>query len=182
LEHLKSAYKVCLDSKAKFLHAYSAGSLGNGYLNIDEPEKALPILKKGTDPEYIERGVWTVHPFTILAEVYRCMGQNELAMDTISKALNLARKSGEQGFEAWAMLTMARVQLDSGQEDKAWHWYQHAMKKGIGLSMQPLVAICYKEFKSAGTYRESLGNAQSDLIKAEKMYRTMMIAAPSFMN
>ncbi len=181
LEHLKSAYKVCLDSKAKFLHAYSAGSLGNGYLNIDEPEKALPILKKGTDPEHIERGVWTVHPFTILAEVYRCTGQNELAMDTISKALKLARESGEQGFEAWAMLTMARVHLDEGREEKAWQWYKHAIHKGISLSMQPLVAICYKEFRDASHYLESLENAQSDLIKAEKMYRTMIIAAPSFM-
>jgi len=47
--------------------------------------------------------------------------------------------------------------------------------------MQPLVAACYKELNEVGFHHGQIEIAQSAFLKAEGMYRSMMIVVPSFM-
>jgi tetratricopeptide (TPR) repeat protein len=173
LKHLEKGYKVCLDSKIKFMHSYSAGALGCGYLLNKEPNRALALLKQGTSTDYLDHGVWTVHSLTILGAAYRCIGQHRLATDTLSRALKLAGESEEWGFESWAMASMARIQFDAQNLQAARHWYLKALEQASIHFMRPLVAHCYQGL--GDTYR-CLGQndeAQSAFEKATDMYRSM---------
>jgi predicted ATPase/class 3 adenylate cyclase len=173
LEHLEKGYEECLNANVKFVHSFTAGALGHAYLLNKEPARALTVLKEGTKPEYLERGIWTVHSLTALADAYRVTGKIDPALDTISRTLKLASDSEERGFESWAMLVMARINADAGRIEGAKQWYQRALKQAADLSMLPLVAHCHQ---GLGDLHQSLGEknkAQSEFDTAHEMYRSL---------
>jgi tetratricopeptide (TPR) repeat protein len=173
LEHLEKSYKECLNSKVKFVHSYTAGALGQVYLLTKEPSSALSVLKEGTKPEYIERGVWTIQSFTALADAYRVTGEIDLAMDAISRALKLAGESEERGFEAWAMMVKARIKSDADQMNEARQWYRRALKQAGDLSMRPLIAHCHQELCDLHLRHGKKDEAQLEFDTAQEMYRAL---------
>ena len=173
LEHLEAGYNKCLISTVSFVHSYTAGALGLAYLLKNERAQALSVLLEGTKPEYLERGIFAVHPLTVLADAYRVTGEINLAMETISRALKLASESEERGFESWAMLGMSRINADADRIEDARQWYQRALKQASDLSMRPLIAHCHQ---GLGDLHQRLGEkkgAQTEIKKACDMYRSL---------
>ena len=144
LEHSEKRFANCLNSKVKFEHSYTAVALGHAYPLNKELARALSVLKEGTQSEYLERGIWAVQSFTVLADAYRVTGEINPAMELISRALKLASESEERGFESWAMLVKARINADADRIEDARRWYRQALKKAAALSMRPLVAHCHQ--------------------------------------
>jgi class 3 adenylate cyclase/tetratricopeptide (TPR) repeat protein len=173
LEYLEKSYEVCLNSKVTFVRSYTAGAIGQAYILDGKLKQALAVLTEGTRPEYIERGIWTVHLLTVLADAYRVTGDVALALDTLSRALDLAAKSGERGFESWAMVVMARIKSDMEQVDEATQWYDRSLKQADELSMRPLVAHCHQGlgelYRRLGKKEEAL----SEFDTANGMYRAL---------
>jgi tetratricopeptide (TPR) repeat protein len=173
LEYLEKSYEDCLNSKVTFVRSYTAGAIGQAYILDGKPKQALAVLTEGSRPEYIERGIWTVHLLTVLADAYRVTGDVDLALDTLSRALDLAAKSGERGFEAWAMFVMARIKSHMEQVDEATQWYDRSLKQADELSMRPLVAHCHQ---GIGELYQRLGNKEGALLEfdtANEMYRAL---------
>jgi predicted ATPase len=173
LKHLEKGYKECLNANVKFVHSFTAGALGDAYLLNNEPARALSVLKEGTKPEYLERGIWTVQSLTVLADAYRVTGEINPALDTISRTLKLASESEERGFESWAMFVMARINADAGRTRDAKQWYQQALKQATDLSMLPLIAHCHH---GLGDLHQHLGEketAKSEIKKACDIYRSL---------
>jgi tetratricopeptide (TPR) repeat protein len=139
---LAKGHDICRFYRVQFIYPYAAGSLGYAYLLADEPKRALSVLEEGTKPGNLKGGVWTVHPLTVLADTYRTVGQFQLATETISNALSLANKGQERGFEAWAMLAMARIEAELDRFEEAEAWYRRAVELASNLSMRPLVVLC----------------------------------------
>jgi class 3 adenylate cyclase/tetratricopeptide (TPR) repeat protein len=173
LEHLEEGYRNCLISTVRFVQSYTAGALGLAYLLKNENTRALSVLLEGTKPEYLERGIWAVHPLTVLADAYRVTGEINLAMETISRALKLASKSEERGFESWAMVVMARINADADRIEEARQWYQRTLKQASELSMRPLVAHCHQGLGDVHRRFGKNGAAQSAFDTAREMYRSL---------
>jgi tetratricopeptide (TPR) repeat protein len=155
------------------VHSYTAGALGHAYLLNKETARALSVLKEGTKPEYLERGIWTVQSLTVLADAYRVTGEINQAMETILRALKLASESEEQGFESWAMLVMARTSADAGRTEDAKQWYQRALKQAADLSMLPLVAHCHEGLGAVHFHLGEKNVAKSEFDTAHEMYRSL---------
>jgi tetratricopeptide (TPR) repeat protein len=140
---LEKSHELCRLSEVQ-MYSYNVGSLGYAYLLAKEPKRALTLLEEGAKDDYLHASFWPVHPLTVLADAYRAVGEFSLATETGSRALKLADKREERGFEAWAMLVMAGIKDAAEQLEEATQWYQRALQQASNLSMRPLVAHCHK--------------------------------------
>jgi len=170
---LEKGHELCRVSKVQFVYPYTAGSLGYAYLLANETMRALTVLEEGTKPGNLEGGVWTVHPLTVLGDTYRAVGEIALATETVSNALWLADEGEERGFEAWAMLVMARINVDAGRLEEAEGWYRRALEHASNLSMRPLVAHCHEGLGHVYLKTENREEANSELAAATELYRSM---------
>ena len=170
---LEKCYELCRISKVQGMYSYSTGSLGYAYLLSREPERALNILEEGINKDYLQASYWPTHPMIVLADAYRAVGKFALAIDTASRALELADGREERGFEAWAIFVMATINSDTGRKVDAKQWYQRALKQASDLSMKPLVAHCHN---GLGNCYLKLGNekkAQLESKRADDIYRSL---------
>jgi len=170
---LEKGYQVSLISKMQFFHSFSAGALGQAYLLTDEPRRALEVLEEATQPGILERGVWTVHPLTILADAYRATGESALAMATVSRALMLADEGQARGFEAWAMRVAARIHADANRPEEAEDWYRRGLQQATQLFMRPLVAHCHHGLGDLCLRLGDETKASSEFTTAREVYRSL---------
>jgi class 3 adenylate cyclase/tetratricopeptide (TPR) repeat protein len=170
---LEKGHELCRFSKVQFVYPYTAGTLGYAYLLANEPMRALTVLEEGTKSGNLEGGVWTVHPLTVLGDTYRAVGEIALATETVSNALWLADEGEERGFEAWAMLVMARTNADAGRLGEAEEWYRRALEQASNLSMRPLVAHCHEGLGLLYLKTENNEQARPELAAAIDLYRSM---------
>jgi tetratricopeptide (TPR) repeat protein len=173
LSLLEKGHKLCRLSKIPFGYPFAAGSLGYAYLLANEPKRALTVLEEGTKPSNLQGAIWIVHPMTVLADTYRAVRDIALATETASRALKLANEGEARGFEAWAMLGMARINNTAERLEEAKQWYQRGLQQATNLAMRPLVAHCHKGLSN---YYLSLGNdkeAQLENKKAIEIYSSL---------
>jgi class 3 adenylate cyclase/tetratricopeptide (TPR) repeat protein len=170
---LEKGHELGLSSEAQSMFSYTAGSLGYAYLLAKEPRRALTVLEEGAKDENLQASFWPTHPLTVLADAYRAVGEVALATETASRALKLADKREERGFEAWAMLVMAGINDAAERLEEAKQWYRRALQQASNLSMRPLVAHCHKGLSNCYL---SLGNekeAQLENKIALEIYRSL---------
>jgi tetratricopeptide (TPR) repeat protein len=170
---LEKGHELCRFSKVQFVYPYTAGSLGYAYLLANEPMRALTVLEEGTKPGNLEGAVWTCHPLTVLADTYRAVGEIALASETVSNALWIADEGEEQGFEAWAMLVMARIKAEAGRLEEAEECYRRALEHASNLSMRPLVAHCHGGLGHVYLKTKNREEAHYELASATELYRSM---------
>ena len=101
------------------------------------------MLEEGAKEDNIQASFWPTPPLAVLADAYRLVGNTSLAVETIFRALNMARKRDERGFEAWSMLVMAMVKIDEEKPSESKEWYLRTLQQATNLSMRPLVAHCH---------------------------------------
>jgi len=170
---LEKAYELCRSSKVQFVYAYTAGGLGYAYLQANEPERALSVLKECARDEILQASFWTTHTLTVLADAYCTVGDFTLATETVSRALNLANKREESGFEAWAMFVMAGIKEKVDKLEEARQWYQRASERASNLSMQPLIAHCHKGIGRVYCHLGKEIEAQLEIKLASEIYNSI---------
>ncbi|OEU79041.1 MAG: hypothetical protein BA872_09825 [Desulfobacterales bacterium C00003060] len=174
LQLLEKSHQTCFNSGVRSLFSYTAGSLGYAYLLLNEPSRALTILEEGVREENLEAAAfWISHPLTVLADAYRANGKKELAIETATRALEVASSREERTLEAWAMLVMAEVNADVGWLEQAMHWYRRGLNQAAELSMLPLTAHCHMGLGQLYLKTGHSEGAGSEIEAAIDLYRSM---------
>ncbi len=174
LQLLEKSHQTCFNSGVRSLFSYTAGSLGYAYLLLNEPSRALTILEEGVREENLEAAAfWISHPLTVLADAYRANGKKELAIETATRALDVASSRQERTLEAWAMLVMAEVNADVGWLEQAMHWYRRGLNQAAELSMLPLTAHCHMGLGQLYLKTGHSEGAGSEIEAAVDLYRSM---------
>jgi tetratricopeptide (TPR) repeat protein len=138
--------------------------------------QAVQILEEAVKPQNLDvSAIPSIYPRTLLAEAYNLEGQIERAIKTAEEALSNSRRTGLQGFGAWAFFVMAKIQSNCGTElmERAVESYHQAMDQAKELSMRPLLAHCHlglgQLFRATGRIKE----AQTPIQAAVDLYRSM---------
>jgi hypothetical protein len=79
-----------------------------------------------------------------LGEAYLIANRVDDAHSCADRALNIAMRRGERGFEAWALRLLGGVATAEGRNyDEAQSHYDGALAKASQLRMRPLIAHCH---------------------------------------
>jgi tetratricopeptide (TPR) repeat protein len=170
---LEKGYELCRFSEVQSMYSYTVGSLGYAYLFAKEPRRALAVLEEGAKDDKLQASFWPTHPLTVLADAYCAVGEISMASETASRALKLSNKREERGFEAWALLVMARINHAAERFEEAGQWYRRALEQASNLSMRPLVAHCHAGLGYICLKTENREEAYSELATATELYRSM---------
>ena len=171
---LEKSYEQCRQSGVRTHFSYTMGNLGYAYLLSNEPGRALTILEEGAEKENLDAAsFWVAHPLIVLAEAYRVAGNPNLANETISRALKLARTREERALEAWAMSVIAKVNADMNQIDQAIDWYRRGLSTASEFSMLPLTAHCHLGLGQAYFNQGKSSEARNELLAASDLFRDM---------
>jgi tetratricopeptide (TPR) repeat protein len=120
--------------------------LGQAYCLVGRADEAVALIEKARSME--EAGgnmLWVPVNLTTLATAYSALRRSTEALETAELALDCARRFGQRGNEAWALLTRGDVLLacESSAHAQIVDAYASAMALGLELKMLPLVARCH---------------------------------------
>jgi len=117
---------------------------GNAIL-LELYELLLPLEKWHPQPAQAARF------YNNLGEVYRALGQMELAREYLQRALQLCRQEGDRGGEGWALNRLGRVYSILGQRERAREHFEQALSicKEIGDREEEVTTLN----NLAGVYR-----------------------------
>jgi tetratricopeptide (TPR) repeat protein len=114
-----------------------ASTLGSARLLEGRVAEALPLLEEAAQHG---RAIGFMHGHSLvlglLADGYPQAGRPEDASRTAGEALELARKHGERGWEAWALRALGGISGDPAH-------YGAALALAVELGMRPLQAHCH---------------------------------------
>jgi two-component system response regulator AtoC len=121
-----------------------AGRLDEGLATLEEASRIAE-----------DRGLVANHALRLAwyGEAERLAGRLDRAEALATRALELARKHGERGHEAWALLTVAALRSDRGAPEDAGRAYREALALSEELGMQPLAARCRLGLSALGRAR-----------------------------
>lgn len=150
--------------------------LGHVYALSERVEEGVSLLQQAiTDYEFMG----TEHHFSIsvvqLGDAYLLAARVKDARACADRAMMVAGRRGERGFEAWALRLLGDIasRQDSFDGIAAETHYRAAMARASELGMRPLAAHCHlgvgKLYRSTG--KSEL--AHEHLSTAAAMYREM---------
>ena len=173
LDLLLKANTMNREADMQSIFSFVAGSLGNVYLLLKQPEKALPILTEAVDHRFFNSSVIpAIYTINALSEAHRLCGQIDKAIETSEKALKIYRETAERTFGAWTLYTAAKIQSDNHQEQQAVHTLHQANILAETLKMKPLLTHCYFELGRLSLDKKS-EDARSSIFKAIDLYRSL---------
>jgi tetratricopeptide (TPR) repeat protein len=173
---LEKALGMCREFDVLAAFSFTAASLGHAQSLLGRPDYALPILQEAVRPQKASfSAVPSSYPLTALAEVYRLKGDTKKAIHNAEEALSISRQSEEQGFAAWALYYMAKIQSEdkSEQIQHAIQTYRQAMEQALGLGMRPLAAHNHLGLGQVYLKKGEPRKARSELMAAIDLYRSM---------
>jgi hypothetical protein len=150
--------------------------LGRAYALSGRTEEGLSLLEEGIRQAQVTRFMFgQALRLAWQAEAYSKVGRMAAADDQAGRALELARKHGERGHEAWALFTIGAIAAhrEPVQMEAAETSYRAAHALAYDLAMRPLVAHCHLGLGKL--YRRTADRAKADehLTTATTMYREM---------
>ena len=173
LDLLLKANTMGRESDMQSIYTFVAGSLGDAYLLMGKPEKALPILFEAIDRRYFHSSVIPpIYTITVLAEAYRQKGQIDMAVKTSEKAQRIFEKNQERCFGAWTLYVAARIQSDNTQKQIANQLLIRAIELAKSMGMRPLLAHCYLELGKLSSQAPN-EDARGAIQKAIALYRSL---------
>jgi tetratricopeptide (TPR) repeat protein len=121
----------------------AAASLGISYAESGRLDEGLALLQEA-DARARHMGFVFGHALTLslLGEVLLRTGIDEEAWGTGTQAVHVARTSGEEGNEAWALHLLGAVAAHMGRQEVAAEHYMQALAIADRLGMNPLRARC----------------------------------------
>jgi tetratricopeptide (TPR) repeat protein len=110
-----------------------------------------------------------------LAETHLLAGRADDAIGAGSRALELSRKHGERGNEAWVLRLLGEIAAHANppDEESGVGHYRAALGSATELGMRPLVAHCHLGLGKLYRRTGDPGKAQEHLMSAASMYRDM---------
>jgi tetratricopeptide (TPR) repeat protein len=176
IESLHQALALIRDAHVQAFVSFTGGSMGQAHLLMGRVGQALQILEEAVRPQNLDVSVVPpIYPKIVLAEAYALEGQIERAIETVEEALSTSRRTGEQGFGAWALFVRAKIHSNYGAElmERAVESYRQAINQAKELQMRPLLAHCHlglgQLFLAEGRKEE----ARTEIQAAVDLYRSM---------
>jgi len=176
---LEKALTLCREADVMSAFSFTAGNLGHAQSLLGHPDDALAIVAEAVRPQKVSFSIVpSAYPLTALAEAYRLKGETKKALQTAEEALSIFRQNGEQGFAAWALYHLAKIQFNGGSEqlEQAMLSYRQAKEQAAELGMKPLFAHCHMGLGQAYVKKGLNEEARSELMAAIELYRSMDMA------
>lgn len=149
------------------LLAQSMALAGRALAAVPMVQQALPVP---TDAIYFA-------PFAVVAatEVYVLAGQRGDAEKFGARALELARRKRERGYEAWAMRVLGDIAASREPSDRAAAevHYRDALSRANALGMRPLQARCHLDLGTLHLAAGARAKAHESLATAAALLAEM---------
>ena len=139
---LESAHALSQEANVVVWLRPSAALLGYAYVLRGDLERAVPLLEHAVaaaNENKLGLAAWQ----TYLGTAYTVADRLDEARDLAQKALALAREHNEQGFEAHALLLLARVASRGKVVDEGERYATEALALAEDRGMRPLAALCH---------------------------------------
>jgi tetratricopeptide (TPR) repeat protein len=173
---LEHALEVCqgVDSPPLF-HSVSS-YLGYAYALSARSAEAIPLMEEAVERPVMAGSLEGQSSRTIrLSEGYLLAGREADARAAAPRALGLARRHKERGYEAYTLRLLGEIATreDPFDTGKAENHYRQALALAEQLGMCPLIAHCHvglgKLYRRAGNYEK----AKTHLANGVAMMREM---------
>src|SRR5262249_4279824 len=118
IEPLERSLTICRDWHIPLMFPWVASTLGIAYARADRAAEALPLIA-----EAVERagamGLLGRQALQVawLGEAHLAAGHRQDARSLAQRALDLSRRHGERGHEAWALWLLGNVWQDEASAD-----------------------------------------------------------------
>lgn len=173
---LEPALELCRTTDLPFFLGWVAAEFGWARALTGDPAHGVALLEEGVDhAEALNIMQELALRVTWLGEAYLLAGRVERAWASAARALELARRHGERGNEAWVLRLFGEIaaRLDGGGVTAAESHYREAMALGGALEMRPLVAHWHLGLGKLYRRTSKRQEAQECLATATAMYREM---------
>ena len=170
-------YKLSLQAfQAKADAEYTANArigLGWALQRLGKPEEALAEYERAR--QGLPRESWNVLHSIGLAQV--TLGQRGPGLESLSRALELARSNGDRSREAATLLSLGTAHARLGQPEKALEHLGEAVRIGREIGYQSAVAFALLQraelYQSRGQLKEGLADIESALDVIESTRRNI---------
>jgi predicted ATPase len=152
ISSLERAVELCRSHHLQSWFPAVGASLGYAYASAGRPAEGLAFLEQATahaDRMHLSASysMW----LTYLGHALLCLGRAAEAQRAAEASLERARKQGERGHEAWALLLLASVaaSTESSSPTAIEETFGHAIDLARALGMRPLLAYCHAALADA---------------------------------
>jgi len=151
ISSLERAVELCRSHHVQSWFPASAASLGYAYANAGRAIEGLTLLEQAVahaDRMHVvaSYSMW----LTYQGHALLCLGRAAEAQVTAEVAVERARKHGELGHEAWALLLAASAAAGSGSSRaEAIEMFERAIDLARSLGMRPLLVYCHSGLADA---------------------------------
>ena len=171
---LEQGLTLCRAEKMRIYFPAFAVLLAQALALSGRAADAVPMVQKAlpapSDAIYFA-------PFAVVAasEVYLLAGQTGEAAKFGTRALELAKRKRERGYEAWALRMLGEIAASREPPDVqvAEAYYRDALARAEVLGMLPLVGRCHFGLGLLHARAGSGGEARVELAKAAAMFGDM---------
>jgi class 3 adenylate cyclase/tetratricopeptide (TPR) repeat protein len=140
---LEHGFTLCKVMNFRLELPFASGFLGAAYALSGRHEEGIALLRQGIDVLASIKMVANMALLLgLLARAQRVSGQAAPARDAAAQALELARRYGEPGWEAWALLELGEIDAQLGAPGAARDSIDAAAAKADALGLRPLRAYC----------------------------------------
>jgi len=169
---LEQGLELCRAASVVSWRPRLEAALGYAYAFQDRLDEARRLLEESEQESADMRTrLFQSQRATWRSEVYWLAGDADRAERTAAEALEVARRQGERGSEAWALRMVAEIAACGSRSMHAIACYRQAMTIARELGMKPLLAHCHLGI--ARTLRWSLdeAGAAAELAIAATLFR-----------
>ena len=171
---LEQARAACRATELRAILPWIGVELGLAYLVCARVDEALVALEEAVR-EGDAANILGEQSFRVaaLGEAYLRAGRlKEAAMCSV-RALELARRHAERGFEAHALRVAAEIAARQGRHAEASARYTEALARASELGMAPLVARCHLGLALLPVNRSDADGVLEHLARAAEMFDTL---------
>jgi transcriptional regulator with AAA-type ATPase domain/tetratricopeptide (TPR) repeat protein len=143
---LERAVELCRSHHLESWFPAVSASLGYAYANAGRAAEGLALLEQAVahaDRMHVSASysMW----LTYLSHALLCLGRTADARAIAESALERARKHGERGHEAWALLLLGSAAAKAGSSgaEAIEETFEQAIDLARSLGMRPLLAYCH---------------------------------------
>ena len=141
---LEQGLELCRAASVVSWRPRLEAALGYAYAFLDRIDEAGRLLEESErESADMRTRLFLAQRATWRSEVYWLAGDADLAERTAAEALEIARRQGERGSEAWALRTVAEIAACRARAGDAAPCYRQAMTIARELGMKPLLAHCH---------------------------------------
>jgi DNA-binding NtrC family response regulator/tetratricopeptide (TPR) repeat protein len=172
---LERALELCRAMGFRILLPSASCWLGAAYTLAGRSADAVPLIKQAVEAAVSMKRMDRYAIFLVqLGEAHVHAGRPDWAREPAERALQLARRQGERGHEAYALRLLADIaSRDHVDERKAQTGYREARALAEQLGMRPLVAHCHLGLGRLYRRAENPTRAAAPFEAAAVLYREM---------